>query len=332
MTLHVGIGWLATQVGRADVMSGSPVQWFVVKSLLLKAMWCIPVIWGVELWRCRNPGEALLRFRNVYLTPRSIVGVLVGVLFIATEAYTHASWKSTIGWETPFSWDPRLASLDRMLHGANPWELLTPVLASAESVRALDVAYAWWQPVYVMVGVLVLWLPDRALRTRVLTTWALIWVMLGTVGSHLMPSAGPAFYGHVVSQSHEFELLQNHLRHLHWQSGLLAVERQQTLWANVQLGNPNPWLSVSAMPSIHVAIAFFFTIVAYKVRRILVVPFAASALLMMVGSVALGWHYAVDGYASMLGVGLLWWLSGRLLGARETRGMPLRAAYLAKSG
>jgi hypothetical protein len=29
--------------------------------------------------------------------------------------------------------------------------------------------------------------------------------------------------------------------------------------------------------------------------------------------VHLGWHYAIDGYAGILGAWLLWWLCGRLV-------------------
>ena len=37
-------------------------------------------------------------------------------------------------------------------------------------------------------------------------------------------------------------------------------------------------------------------------------------LSIQVGSVHLGWHYAVDGYASMILTVLLWWGIGKLLG------------------
>jgi len=37
------------------------------------------------------------------------------------------------------------------------------------------------------------------------------------------------------------------------------------------------------------------------------------AVLILLGSVMLGWHYAIDGYAGALGVLALWWFSGHIV-------------------
>jgi hypothetical protein len=38
----------------------------------------------------------------------------------------------------------------------------------------------------------------------------------------------------------------------------------------------------------------------------------AFTVVILVSSVALGWHYAVDGYASIVGAGAIWMLVARL--------------------
>ena len=60
----------------------------------------------------------------------------------------------------------------------------------------------------------------------------------------------------------------------------------------------------------HVAMAALIAIAAWKVSRRLGALAWAFALLILVGSVQLGWHYAVDGYLSLLLVPPIWLLAG----------------------
>ena len=39
----------------------------------------------------------------------------------------------------------------------------------------------------------------------------------------------------------------------------------------------------------------------------------AYTVIMMIGSVHLGWHYALDGYVAIVGVWVIWWSVGRVL-------------------
>ena len=66
------------------------------------------------------------------------------------------------------------------------------------------------------------------------------------------------------------------------------------------------------MPSLHVAVPVLFTIVAWGIDRRLGALFGVYTALILVGSVHLGWHYAVDGYVTLALVPAVWWLAGRL--------------------
>jgi len=46
---------------------------------------------------------------------------------------------------------------------------------------------------------------------------------------------------------------------------------------------------------------------------------ALDAIMIMIGSVHRGWHYAIDSYAGALGMCPIWWLVGRLLAGRQKR-------------
>ena len=71
--------------------------------------------------------------------------------------------------------------------------------------------------------------------------------------------------------------------------------------------------AVAAMPSLHVASTCGFYLVARATHRWLGWAFLVFLALMLLGSVHLGWHYAIDGYAGIAGTILLWWGCGRLL-------------------
>ena len=63
----------------------------------------------------------------------------------------------------------------------------------------------------------------------------------------------------------------------------------------------------------HVSMAFLFALVGWRASRILGIGFTVFMVLIMIGSVHLGWHYAIDGYAAIVGTWLIWWAVGWLL-------------------
>jgi hypothetical protein len=77
------------------------------------------------------------------------------------------------------------------------------------------------------------------------------------------------------------------------------------------------------MPSIHVAMPLLYALAGGATARWLGVAFGTYGLLILLGSVHLGWHYAVDGYLSIVAVLLLWWGTGRLVN-RDVAASPER--------
>jgi hypothetical protein len=93
------------------------------------------------------------------------------------------------------------------------------------------------------------------------------------------------------------------------------------VWQNHQAGLHLQWVGMSAMPSLHVGLAVLFALVGWAHRRSLGIVLAIFAALVLIGSVHLAWHYAVDGYVAALVVILLWPMSG-WLAARQDRPKP----------
>ena len=67
---------------------------------------------------------------------------------------------------------------------------------------------------------------------------------------------------------------------------------------------------ISAMPSILVASSVLFALVAWRANRVLGWIFWAYAAAVMLGSVHLAWHYALDGYLGAALTVLIWRLAG----------------------
>ncbi len=64
------------------------------------------------------------------------------------------------------------------------------------------------------------------------------------------------------------------------------------------------------MPSLHLATTALMTFHAFQLNRWLGWFMTAFLVVMLVGSVHLGWHYAIDGYVVIPAAYGLWRLSG----------------------
>jgi hypothetical protein len=71
-----------------------------------------------------------------------------------------------------------------------------------------------------------------------------------------------------------------------------------------------PFVGISAMPSVHVAVAVLFAVLGWRTAAWLGWLFTGYACVVLIGSVHLGWHYAVDGYVSAVVAPLIWALTG----------------------
>ena len=104
---------------------------------------------------------------------------------------------------------------------------------------------------------------------------------------------------------------------------LWFLDTQQMLWDGYT--GKIPALGISAMPSMHNASAVLFALAFRQVSKGLGWFFTAYAVVILAGSVHLGWHYAIDGYAGVLIAGFSWWLAGHL--ARWCGQLPAMQRY-----
>lgn len=272
----------------------------------------------VTLWDVETGGflrrETHRAFRREYLTAERLAGaVLVLALYMATWVH-YAAFKRAIPLIHPFgTWDLRLAEWDRALHfGVDPWRIVHPVLGHPAATQLVQAVYSagWFGGMFGAV-VVVGFAGDRALRLRFFLTLFLCWTVLGTLLATLMSSAGPAFFGAITGRA-DFQPQMDYLAAVAAQSGLGTLNVQKVLWTGYSQSSPDA-LGISAMPSMHVAVAALLATVGWHLHRVAGLLLTAFAAVILLGSVHLGWHYALDGYLSIASVPVIWWAAGRFV-------------------
>ena len=260
-------------------------------------------------------GAAWARFRAEYLRLDRVLGALLSGALVALAINLFGTWKLRIPQIQPFAWDARFAELDRVLHfGRQPWEWLQPVLGHPAVTTSLDFVYYTWLPLVGLVCAWQAWSPRREARLRFFLVFVLVWVGLGDVMATIFSSAGPPYWDELGLGANPYAgLFEYHVRVTAVHPFGTAIV-QEGLWLRYSGQMPGSlYTGISAMPSVHVAMPLVYALTARATARWLGVAFGIYGLLILVGSVHLGWHYAVDGYLGIVAVLLLWWLVGALV-------------------
>jgi hypothetical protein len=211
---------------------------------------------------------------------------------------------------TPFSYDAALIAWDRALHfGFDPWALLQPVMGYDLVTFAFNMAYNFW---FLALFGTFMWFgfarQASVVRTQFFLAYMLCWWIGGGFLAVHFSSAGPVYYGLLGHTPDPFLPLMSYLKDVDSRIPIWALDAQQVLWDGY-LGKVTP-IGISAFPSMHNASAVLFALAATRVNRRAGICFWVYAVVILVGSVHLGWHYAVDGYAAIALALACWWIAG----------------------
>ncbi len=169
-----------------------------------------------------------------------------------------------------------------------------------------------------------------AIRDQYITVFLVTWSFLGNVVATLFLSDGPAFYARVTGDESRYGALVAILARTQ-DNPFSAYALQNALWVLQQTQSATEGSGISAFPSLHVAMATLVCLGLASLDRRLIAyggPFLVS---IFVGSIVLGWHYAVDGYASVLLVSAVWIAVHNARRSREALAASSRGASALRS-
>lgn len=255
--------------------------------------------------------DAAVRF----LTPRRIFTGLPVILLFPFFGSAFAYFRILLPNISPWHWDVRLAEIDRALHGGMaPWEILQPLLGHPYITAAVNGVYHGW---FLLMFGMFLWqcgtLSKPHTRMQFFLTFILIWAILGNFLAIVMSSAGPVYYARVTGLASPFQPLMDYLHAADKIAPVMALDVQEQLWSSYLKNGLATLGGITAMPSMHVATSLSFTLVGYAYNRKLGHLLLLFTFIVQIGSVHLGWHYAIDGYVAAIGTLLVWWCVGLFL-------------------
>ncbi len=238
--------------------------------------------------------------------------------------------KSLITYFQPFSWDVAFDTWDRTLHfGYRPWELLQPVLGYGPVSMLINVNYNFW-----FVSLTAFWLhfafaeKPGFRRTQAILAYMITWIAGGVALATFFSSAGPCYFGNLNLGFDPYRGLMTYLHATHQTWPIWAVDLQDTLWLNL-ITNEGLDVSkgISAMPSMHNAQCLLLVLASWNRGRLIRNLAVAHGVLVFIGSIHLGWHYAVDAYLGYVVAGAGWLVATKIARGRENRRLIAAPAY-----
>jgi hypothetical protein len=295
---------------------------FAVTGVSCFAAFALWYLYNSRVRKVKNfQAVAWQRIRNDFLRRERLLLALPVLAFwpIAASGFTYL--KSVIPLVQPFYLDPALAEWDRMLHfGIDPWRYLQPLLGYAPITYLIGFGYTLW--FLILQAILVLQAGatgNRKRRLQFLLTMAMAWAVIGSLIATLMSSVGPCYYGLTFGGIDPFAEQVAYLRGV--AAGVAETIRlpftttvlQDMLWQSYSTNDFGMVRGISAAPSMHIASTWIIARLAWDMGKAARIAGCSFLGFIFIGSIHLGWHYAIDGYVAVALAWVLWRMVGWLL-------------------
>ncbi len=248
----------------------------------------------------------LAGFIVVMLTGRYVLGkallaemgwAFLGCVFLSAG---FAFIKTCIPFIIPFYADPFFADLDKALHGGiDPW-VLTHSLQAYIDPTAVSVLYfgIWGLPAIFFPLLLAILDQDQERKQRFILLYLFVWIGLGNVIAYAGSSVGPVYYDRLLGTDRFGDLLL-----ALGTSGITdsrVGEVQTILWDIYTTFDELLGSGISAFPSVHNGIATLVMVYLFERSKWLAPVGVLFCAAILFASVYVGWHYAIDGYVSII--------------------------------
>jgi len=257
--------------------------------------------------------QTLKRDVSNFVSDRNrMLGGFLATILMASVLITFAQMKNLIPVLNPFSWDEFFMALDKAIHfGEHPYIYAHAVLGWHYAISFFTGIYNLW--LFLMYFVLLsacFMRPESLIRMQFLVAFLLTWAIGGNLFATIFSSVGPVYYAK-LGLGDAFAGLSDALRQHASTGALTVVDTQALLWSFHTA--EQPLNTISAFPSMHVASSVLMALFAARLSRLAGIIMGTFAFGIMIGSVLLAWHYAVDGYAGAVIALGAWVFSGWLV-------------------
>jgi hypothetical protein len=308
--------WAGSRAGvdaLALILKQDRLIWTVGPLPVLVAILAIAVT-AVMSGRSGAKAKLLALTSSRFGSPGLILGTAGPILLMQMLVGAFGVMKMVMPAIRPFSWDDRFAAADRALFlGHQPWEL-THAIFGTTATRLIDSLYvSWIGLLFVAVLFFALFAP-RYLRARFFLAFAATWLLVGSVGAYVFASAGPSYAAAIgAAAAPEFQALMARLDAMDAQHPLIAVQLQHLLWSAHVNHEYSLGMGISAMPSMHNGLALLYLLAVGEMGRTVRLICSFFLAVVFVGSIHLGWHYAVDGLIAFAMTWIIWKGAGAYL-------------------
>ncbi|QUL39128.1 phosphatase PAP2 family protein [Erythrobacter sp. JK5] len=317
----IGLALMALCIGLLMSRGVNPsIEGIFVNARLFGMFVVVLVAWdaGRQLYRAR-PVSPVAHLKARYADPGLIRTIRAGLPLLAVAIVLlpyFSKMKAAIPLFNDYTWDQAFIEWDRAIFfGHDAWQVLQPVFGYPVVTAFLALLYQlWFLLLYPGVMFFAFARIDSDVRRQFFLSYVLSWTLIGGAMATWLASVGPCFVGPMLGNP-AFDAQMAYLNSANQQIPIMVLPVQEMLLEWYGKAENGLGSGITAMPSMHCAIAFLYWLAMRRISPRLGVFFGVFFVITWIGSVHLAYHYAVDGLVSLIAVAAIWKASQAIIAA-----------------